>query len=1035
MQNHSPRSVVSEAVTTGNTIAAPPRFCKYETGDEIRRRRIPYLQEYAEALGPPRREPKATLDPQEQDKLSGDMRELYDRLLPSEESEERRAKLLVKLERILNDEWPGHDIRVNVFGSSGNLLSSTDSDVDVCITTSMKNLGSMHSLAQLLARHGMEKIVCRAAAKVPIVKYWDPDLKLHADLNVNNTLALQNTRMIKAYVQLDDRVRPLAKIIKYWTKRRILNDAAFGGTISSYTWICMIISFLQRRNPPILPSLQKIQDHRLQADSPFADDIEALKSSDTLKGYGSSNKESLGELLFQFFRHYGYEFVYPEYVVSVREGRTVRREEKGWEPSNHSKAESRNALCVEEPFTQGRNLGNSADDYAWHGIHSEIRRACDLLGDELMLSKCCEQYEFPPEEKVTFQKPARGPKPTLTRSASQSGRAHHEPGPARQSRKKGQHQQKDRVPGNRRASSGGSYANRIPPFSPPVGANPSDYFHVKGNLHEALYQQYQYLQLQQDALRNQLVHQQAAQAQVRSGESPRTRSYANGLASSRFGDAGPQTAPLLPGYLYHYPARYAPQPANASQSRAREGTNTNPSSPSLVAAVPALRRQVHRSSVTDGPASAGRSQSQPGRSLPHPLTMQQVAHPGWDVSGALGGQLQAPRTSSQAYQNGHPMLNLPLPPLPGGRPGNQPLENAMPKEYVGYYVGQSPQLPPQYGNLAQIPPPPMALNNPPFRQRRVTPDLVPPAMNGRHTSRSPSPLGDLHKFPSMSEISVTSPQLQQLQSPIAYEQRQPAPFSPSPDMDLGGPLIVNGSNRHVAPQQPAERVNGVMPGVGLRLSNEAPIPVNDVPLPVQPEEFPRMRAWAPHQSHESATSNGSGEVGDRRAASPRISPTSKPKPDLGITLSPNGTAPHSNGVNGHFHESTQLPAPLLSPVAELRTPSPTQSRSFDIQAARETTNNLTKAVKINNARQVTKENHAPPTESRHERKVSATNKAAPSRGNAVPNGTPVTTQQNQWQQAPSKKGHKKSKSHGGHNSPNRSGGQPLPVNESERKGG
>jgi DNA polymerase sigma len=31
--------------------------------------------------------------------------------------------------------------------------------------------------------------------------------------------------MIKTYVQLDHRVRPLAKIIKYWTKRRLLNDA------------------------------------------------------------------------------------------------------------------------------------------------------------------------------------------------------------------------------------------------------------------------------------------------------------------------------------------------------------------------------------------------------------------------------------------------------------------------------------------------------------------------------------------------------------------------------------------------------------------------------------------------------------------------------------------------------------------------------------------------------------------------------------------------------------------------------------------
>ena len=62
-------------------------------------------------------------------------------------------------------------------------------------------------------------------AKVPIVKFWDPELKLACDMNVNNTLALENTRMIKTYVEIDERVRPLAMIIKQWTKRRILNDA------------------------------------------------------------------------------------------------------------------------------------------------------------------------------------------------------------------------------------------------------------------------------------------------------------------------------------------------------------------------------------------------------------------------------------------------------------------------------------------------------------------------------------------------------------------------------------------------------------------------------------------------------------------------------------------------------------------------------------------------------------------------------------------------------------------------------------------
>lgn len=72
---------------------------------------------------------------------------------------------------------------------------------------------------------GMERVVCVQHAKVPIVKFWDPELQLACDMNVNNTLALENTRMIKTYVEIDERVRPLAMIVKQWTKRRILNDA------------------------------------------------------------------------------------------------------------------------------------------------------------------------------------------------------------------------------------------------------------------------------------------------------------------------------------------------------------------------------------------------------------------------------------------------------------------------------------------------------------------------------------------------------------------------------------------------------------------------------------------------------------------------------------------------------------------------------------------------------------------------------------------------------------------------------------------
>lgn len=71
----------------------------------------------------------------------------------------------------------------------------------------------------------MERVICVPGAKVPIVKIWDPKLAVACDMNINNTMAIENTRMMKTYVEIDARVRPLAMILKHWTKQRVLNDA------------------------------------------------------------------------------------------------------------------------------------------------------------------------------------------------------------------------------------------------------------------------------------------------------------------------------------------------------------------------------------------------------------------------------------------------------------------------------------------------------------------------------------------------------------------------------------------------------------------------------------------------------------------------------------------------------------------------------------------------------------------------------------------------------------------------------------------
>jgi DNA polymerase sigma len=68
------------------------------------------------------------LAPEQEAKLTKDMLDLFEVLKPDSGSNERRRRFLVKLERLLNDEWPGHDIKVHAFGSTENHLCMSDSD-------------------------------------------------------------------------------------------------------------------------------------------------------------------------------------------------------------------------------------------------------------------------------------------------------------------------------------------------------------------------------------------------------------------------------------------------------------------------------------------------------------------------------------------------------------------------------------------------------------------------------------------------------------------------------------------------------------------------------------------------------------------------------------------------------------------------------------------------------------------------------------------------------------------------------------------
>ncbi|KAL8716436.1 MAG: hypothetical protein Q9220_000343 [cf. Caloplaca sp. 1 TL-2023] len=1071
--NGSPRSAHSESETSIRTQVRGPFVagCRFETGMAHSRRRIPYSIG-GEQLERPSSMPKKYLNPAEEGKLSDDMRELYDRILPSRDSDERRAKFVRKLDRILNERWPGNDIKVHVFGSSGNMLCTNESDVDICITTPMKSLERVCHLAAVLAERGMERVVCVNHAKVPIVKIWDPELQLACDMNVNNTLALENTRMIKTYVEIDERVRPLAMIIKYWTRKRILNDAALGGTLSSYTWICMILNFLQTRNPPVLPCLHKRPHQRLYGVdgklSAFADDL------DSLRGFGQNNRETLGELLFHFFRRYAYEIDYEKNVVSVREGLLISKEGKKWHLMQN------NRLCVEEPFNTERNLGNTADDISFRGLHLEIRRAFGMIS-EAKLSACSEQYEYPAAEEKFWEKPAPKAPPILTRSQSQTGRGGKVSSVVRGGRNGQIH---NRAPQGRRASSAATTGrlNGVP--YGPRGPIPREHLlqahYDQLQIHERFLSEYQLLQAQEQELR--LLQ---AQTQQLHAQAHAHGSMAHPVARENFNRSSPAHAPPLSAPVRNAPFFY-PFPYPSMQGDPGQNAHTNPSSPSMTPvqmAQPELRRRVDRSSAAESASSASRSHSQPARSLPVGLPVQQL--PPYPMGSAAFQQYQQARQQqlynslelaqrNQRYMENH----NPRPIMP-----DQLYEESLPKEYVGYYVHDSPPSHP-YRDTSMIPQMPI------YNDLHFVRPPRPGYSRLRHAPRSPSPSPSMpHRDRSQSVRSATSAP----PGPVLFDRAH----IPTSSLRNLGPIIADGSDEWDQGEYTMHIDSAAMsrtPTInGMTALDEAQYR-QPIPFEKTPSANPRRGGLDANASMNSINQHPTPQVSQpvdlihtsRMTQPPRVQTTQTNgyiAPDL---LSRNLKEPGSltNGLGIQYESSMgnksvitagdgnvqvvprqpkqsqvaaaketlpvqtldnppkPLPLPILSPVREVRSPSPAV-----LLKRREGAPAQNKPVIFNSPMNLDIPPFSPERYEKRKQKeaslqkpngVAASSPAKTSSTAANPVLSPAKQQPpqpqlNGWQQT-TRKGKKKSKGHSSQHSIEING-EPMPTDEADRKGG
>ena len=502
------------------------------------------------------------------------------------------------------------------------------------------------------------------------------------------------------------------------------------------------------------------------------------------KNFGQANTTSLGELLFGFFHYYGHELDFEKSVISVRLGEVVEKSQKAW----HMLQDNR--LCVEEPFNISRNLGNTADDTSVRGIHLELRRACDLVAAG-RLDACCEQYVPPqadtaPRRTETFIQPTTKaiipqPPPQVQPPVPKQGRNNYS---------KTKRGERLNSTGRRASNPASRPANHLRdlPFQMTPQELQLQAQHQQHLLHDQLFQQYQYLQMQEQELRLQLYRHRGL---VAAGGSN------NGFSGNESTDDGqestissrtnastrmPMTAPL-------YQARF--NNSHFLPTGVSSGIVTNPASPLLAKAIPDSRRYARRASVNNAAANTLRAQSQPARGIPHSATLPYLTQR-FDVPvrqvDALGT-----RRSSNASNANDSLSNF----LPGrmSSQGTRYDAGRRPVEYVGYYVGQSPSLS-AYAGSATISPMPssagLAIHNGGLSPRLST-------RNSRLPSGANSPA--LHDVSTANGANGTH-----VMTPVT-ENALAAPLhrSNTPPLHRSGPLVVDGSINSPPRRQPATR--------------------------------------------------------------------------------------------------------------------------------------------------------------------------------------------------------------------------------------
>ncbi|KAK0088780.1 hypothetical protein PV325_010720 [Microctonus aethiopoides] len=286
--------------------------------------------------------------------------------------QERCTEICLNLNSALRRTFP-YGRAIN-FGSTVTGLYSKQSDVDVFFDIGetiydddqVKNQGCENKTQRWTPKSIFKKVkmmlfknksifsqvVPIPLAKIPVIKFHHIPTNTDCDITFKHGLGVHNSQLIKYYVSLDRRLKPLLLIIKHWARLLGLSGT---GKITNYSLVMATIFYLQQPNVNLLPTVKELQS----SCEPVYISGWLVNFDKNIVPDASNNESSIPELLQGFFKFYG-EFNFATNVICPSDGlivskidfiKNIQQLDINVDALNVSKP-----VCIQDPFELDHNI-------------------------------------------------------------------------------------------------------------------------------------------------------------------------------------------------------------------------------------------------------------------------------------------------------------------------------------------------------------------------------------------------------------------------------------------------------------------------------------------------------------------------------------------------------------------------------------------------------------------------------------------------------------------------------------------------------